>query len=84
MQEDTLQFLRDYLQNKHMKEKHTDLPNEWKLDTMWKVPQQDKTNATDCGREGWLFHLTHGVFILIKSYVFMTILKRFLRINKNI
>ncbi len=34
MQEDTLQVLRDYLQNKHMKDKHKDLPNEWKLYTM--------------------------------------------------
>ncbi len=50
MQEDTLQVLRDYLQNKHMKDKHKDLPNEWKLYTMCKVPQQqDTTNLTDCG-----------------------------------
>ena len=49
MQEDTLQVLRDYLQHKHMKEKHIDLPNEWKLNTNCKVPQQDKTNTTDCG-----------------------------------
>jgi Ulp1 family protease len=49
MQEDTLQVLRDYLQNKHMKDKHKDLLNEWKLNTMCKVPQQDKTNTTDCG-----------------------------------
>jgi Ulp1 family protease len=41
MQEDTLQVLRDYLQKEHMKEKHRDLPNEWKLYTMCKVPQQD-------------------------------------------
>ncbi len=31
MQEDTLQVLRDYLQNKHMQDKRIDLPNEWKL-----------------------------------------------------
>ncbi len=50
MQEDTLQVLRDYLQNKqHMKDKRKDLPNEWKLYTMCKVPQQDTTNTTDCG-----------------------------------
>ncbi len=49
MQEDTLQVLRDYLQNKHIKDKHKDLPNEWKLYTMCKVPQQDKTSTTDCG-----------------------------------
>ncbi len=36
-----------------------------------------------CG-ESWLFHQTHGVFIIIKSYIMVTILKRFLRINKNI
>jgi Ulp1 family protease len=48
-QEDTLQVLRDYLQNKHMKDKHKDLPNEWRLYTMCKVPQQDKMNTTDCG-----------------------------------
>ncbi len=29
MQEDTLQVLRDYLQNRHMKEKHKDFSNEW-------------------------------------------------------
>ncbi len=34
IQEDTLQVLRDYLQNKHRKDKHIDLPNEWKLYTM--------------------------------------------------
>ncbi len=39
MQEDTLQVLRDYLQNNHMKDKRKDLPNEWKLYTMCKVPQ---------------------------------------------
>jgi Ulp1 family protease len=33
MQENTLQVLRDYLQNKRMKEKHIDLPSEWKLYT---------------------------------------------------
>jgi hypothetical protein len=49
MQEDTLQALRDYLQNKHMKEKLKVLPSEWNLNTMCKVPQQDKTNSTDCG-----------------------------------
>jgi Ulp1 family protease len=48
MQEDTLQVLKDYLQNEHMKDKHKDLPYEWKLYTMCKVPQQDKTNTTDC------------------------------------
>jgi hypothetical protein len=31
MQEDTLQVLRDYLQNEHMKDKRKDLPNEWKI-----------------------------------------------------
>jgi hypothetical protein len=41
--------LRDYLQNKHMKDKPKDLPNEWKLYTMCKVPQQDMKNTTDCG-----------------------------------
>jgi hypothetical protein len=49
MQESTLQVLRDYLQKEHMKEEHTDLPNEWKLYTMCDVPQQDTTNTTDCG-----------------------------------
>jgi hypothetical protein len=49
MKEDTLQVLRDYLQNKHMKDKRIDLPNEWKLCTMCNVPQQDTTNNTDCG-----------------------------------
>jgi sentrin-specific protease 1 len=49
MQEDTLQVLRDYLQNKHIKDKCIDFPNEWKLYTMCKVPQQDTTNTTDCG-----------------------------------
>ncbi len=48
MQEDTLQVLRDYLQIDHMKDKHKDLPNEWKLCTMCNVPQQDTTNTTDC------------------------------------
>jgi Ulp1 family protease len=48
-QEDTLQDLRDYLQKEHMKEKHIDLPNEWKLYTMCNVPQQNTTNTTDCG-----------------------------------
>jgi Ulp1 family protease len=48
-QEDTPQVLRDYLQKKHMKEKHVDFPNEWKLYTMCNVPQQDTTNTTDCG-----------------------------------
>ncbi len=49
MQEDTLQVLRDYLQQENMKEKHIDLPNEWKLYTMCNVPQQDTTNNTNCG-----------------------------------
>jgi Ulp1 family protease len=49
MQEDTLQVLRDYLQNEHMKDKCKDLPNKWKLYTMCKVPQQDTTKTTDCG-----------------------------------
>jgi Ulp1 family protease len=49
MKEDKLQVLRDSLQNKHMKDKGKDLPNEWKLHTRCKVPQQDMTNATDCG-----------------------------------
>ncbi len=49
MQEATFQVLRDYLQNKHMKEKHKDLPNKKKLNTMSNVPQQDKSNTTDCG-----------------------------------
>jgi hypothetical protein len=49
MQEDTLQVLRDYFQNKHMKDKHKDLPNEWKLYTMCKVPQHNKMNNSDCG-----------------------------------
>jgi hypothetical protein len=49
MQEDTLQVLRDYLQNEHMKDKHKDLPNEWKQYTMFRVPQQDTTNTADCG-----------------------------------
>ncbi len=49
MQEDTPQVLRDYLQNKHMKDKRIELPNEWKLYTMCNVPQQDTTNTTDCG-----------------------------------
>jgi Ulp1 family protease len=49
MQENTLQVLRDYLHKTHMRDKHIDLPNEWKLYTMCKVPQQDTTNTTDCG-----------------------------------
>jgi Ulp1 family protease len=49
MQEDTLQVLRDYLQKEHMKDKCIDLPNEWKLYTMCKAPQQDTTHTTDCG-----------------------------------
>ncbi len=49
MQEDTLQVLRDYLQKEHMKDKHINLPNEWKLYTMCNAPQQDTTNTTDCG-----------------------------------
>jgi Ulp1 family protease len=48
MQEDTVQVLRDYLQKEHMKDKHIYLPNEWKLNTMCKVPQQDTTNTIDC------------------------------------
>ncbi len=32
-----------------MKEKHIDLPNEWKLYTMCNIPQQDTTNITDYG-----------------------------------
>jgi Ulp1 family protease len=39
MQDKALQVLRDYLQKEHMKEKHIDLPNEWKLYTMCNVPQ---------------------------------------------
>jgi hypothetical protein len=49
MQEDTLQVLRDYLQIKHMKDKHKDLPNKWKLYAMCNGPQQDTANTTDCG-----------------------------------
>ena len=49
MQEDTLQVLRNYLQNNHMKDKCIDFPNEWKLYTMCNVSQQDTTNTTDCG-----------------------------------
>jgi Ulp1 family protease len=49
MQEDTRQVLRDYLQNKHMKDKRKDLPNEWKLYNMCNVSQQDTTNTTDWG-----------------------------------
>ncbi len=49
MQEDTLQVLRDYLQHEHMKDKQNNLPNEWKLNTTCKVPQQDKTIPTDYG-----------------------------------
>jgi Ulp1 family protease len=49
MQEDTLQVLRDSLQKEHMKNKHKDFPNKWKLYTMCKVPHQDTTNTTDCG-----------------------------------
>jgi Ulp1 family protease len=48
MQEDTLQALRVYLQNKCMKDYLIDLPNEWKPYTMCNVPQQDTTNTTDC------------------------------------
>ncbi len=48
MQEDTLQVLWDYLQKEHMKDKHIDLPNEWKIYTMCHVPQQDTKNTTDC------------------------------------
>ncbi len=32
-----------------MKDKHKDLPNEWELYTMCKVPQQDTPNTTGCG-----------------------------------
>jgi hypothetical protein len=32
-----------------MKDKRKDFLNEWKLYTMCKVPQQDKTNTKDCG-----------------------------------
>ncbi len=32
-----------------MKEKHTDLPNELKLNSICKDPQQDTTNTKDCG-----------------------------------
>ncbi len=32
-----------------MKDQHKDFPNEWKLYTMHKVPQQDMANTTDCG-----------------------------------
>jgi hypothetical protein len=39
-----------------MKEKHKDLPNEWKLNT---IPQQDKTNTIDCG----VFVCKYGNFI---------------------
>ncbi len=49
MQEDTLQVLRDNLQKEDMKDKHIDLPNEWKLYTMCNLPKQDTTNTTDCG-----------------------------------
>ncbi len=35
-----------------------------------------------CGKS-WIFHQTHSVFIIIKSYFMMTIAKRFLCINKN-
>jgi Ulp1 family protease len=60
MQEDTVQVLRDYLQKEHMKEKRIDLPNEWKLYTMCKVPRQDTTNITDFG----VFVCMHCNFIL--------------------
>ncbi len=60
MQEDTHQVLRDYLQKEHIKDKHIDLPNEWKLYTMCNVPQQDITNTTDCG----VFVCMYGNFIL--------------------
>jgi Ulp1 family protease len=49
MQEDTFQVLWDYLQNKHMKDKHIDLHNEWKLYTMCNITQQDTTKTTDFG-----------------------------------
>ncbi len=32
-----------------MKDKGIDLPNEWKLYTMYNIPQQDTTNTTDYG-----------------------------------
>ncbi len=60
MQEDTLQILRDYLQNEQMQDKNKDFNNEWKLHTMCKVPQQDTTNTTDCG----LFVCMYCNFIL--------------------
>ncbi len=34
--------------------------------------------------EGWVFHQTHCVFFIPKSYFTITIHKRFLRVNKNI
>jgi Ulp1 family protease len=49
MQENTLQVVGDYLQKEHMKHKHIDLPNEWKLYTMCHVSQQDTTNTKECG-----------------------------------
>jgi hypothetical protein len=38
-----------------MKEKHIDLPNEWKLYTMCNVPQQDTTNNTDYDVFVWMY-----------------------------
>ncbi len=35
-----------------------------------------------CGKS-WLFHQTHSVFIITKSYFMMAVTKRFLHINKN-
>jgi hypothetical protein len=49
MQQDTLQILRAYLQNEHIKDRSIDLPNEWKLYTLCNVPHQDTTNTTDYG-----------------------------------
>jgi hypothetical protein len=49
MQVDTLQVLRDNLQNEHTKDKCIDLPNEWTLHIMSNVPQQYATHTTDCG-----------------------------------
>ncbi len=43
-----------------MKEKPKDLPDEWRLNNMFKVPQQEKTNTTDC----WVFICMCCDFIL--------------------
>ncbi len=48
MQEDTLQVLRDYLKKEHMKEKHTGLPNEWKIYCM-QCPTTRYNKYIDCG-----------------------------------